>query len=65
MIIFSGDGDLAYVIKYLKEFYNKTVYIFAARNHLGKELVDCEKTKIIRKILFVEDFKDFLNRRRA
>ena len=30
-------------IKYLKEEYNKISYVFAARNYLGKELVDCKK----------------------
>lgn len=64
IIIFSGDGDLSYVLRYLKEDYNKVSYIFAARNHLGKELVDCEKEKVIEKILFVEDFEYRLNRKR-
>lgn len=57
IILFSGDGDLSYVLKYLKNDFNKTSYVFAARNHLGKELVDCEKEKIIKKILFTEDFE--------
>lgn len=64
VIIFSGDGDLSYVLKYLKEKYKKMSYIFTARNHLGKELVDCEDKKIIEKILFVEDFEYRLNRGR-
>lgn len=64
IIIFSGDGDLSYVLKYLKAEYNKISYIFAARNHLGKELVDCENEKTIKKILFVEDFEYRLNRNR-
>ena len=64
IVIFSGDGDLSYVLRYLKEDYNKISYIFAARNHLGKELVDCEKQKVIEKILFVEDFEYRLNRKR-
>lgn len=64
IIIFSGDGDLSYVLKYLKNEYNKISYIFAARNHLGRELVDCEKQGVIEKILFVEDFEYRLNRKR-
>ncbi len=62
IIIFSGDGDLSYVLRYLKEKFCKIPYVFAARNHLGRELVDCETKKIIEKILFVEDFEGCLNR---
>lgn len=64
IILFSGDGDLSYVLRYLKEDFNKVSYVFAARNHLGKELVDCEKEKIIKKILFAEDFEYRLNKKR-
>lgn len=64
IIIFSGDGDLSYVLKYLKREFNKTSYVFTARNHLGKELVDCQKDKIIEKIIFVEDFEYRLNMNR-
>lgn len=56
-VIFSGDGDLACVIKHIKEIYNKEFYIFCARNHLGKELVDAKAENIIKDILFVEDFE--------
>lgn len=60
-IIFSGDGDLACVIKYLKENFDKKFYVFCARNHLGRELVDAKKNKLIEDILFVEDFEYRLN----
>ena len=43
-IIFSGDGDLAGLCRYLKENFSKTIYIFGARNHIGKELIDAKKT---------------------
>lgn len=64
IIIFSGDGDLSYVLKYLKEEFNKISYIFTARNHLGKELLECYENHIIEKILFVEDFEYRLNENR-
>ena len=64
IILFSGDGDLSYVLRYLKKDFNKVSYVFAARNHLGKELVDCEKEKIIEKILFADDFEYRLNNKR-
>ncbi len=60
-IIFSGDGDLAGLCRYLKENFSKTIYIFGARNHIGKELIDAKKDKLIKDILFVEDFEYRLN----
>lgn len=62
--IFSGDGDLAYVISYLNREFNKKFYIFVARNHLGKELIDAKREGEIEKILFIEDFEYRLNLRR-
>jgi uncharacterized LabA/DUF88 family protein len=55
-IIFSGDGDLTYAMQYLHENFNKTFVIFAARNHVSKEVIDCSKTGVISRILFAEDF---------
>ena len=63
-IIFSGDGDMAYVCKYIHEEFGKKVYIFGARDHVGRELIDAKKEKIIKEILFVEDFEYRLNLRR-
>lgn len=63
-IVFSGDGDLAYVFEYLHEAFKKTIYIFGARNHVGKELVDAKKRGVITDILFVEDFDYRLDLRR-
>jgi len=59
--IFSGDGDLAYVINYLNKEFDKKFFIFVARDHLGKELIDAQKEGLIEKILFVEDFEYRLN----
>lgn len=62
--IFSGDGDLACVIKYLRVNFSKEIYVFCARNHIGKELIDAKDEKVIKDILFVEDFEYRLNMRR-
>ena len=64
IILFSGDGDLSYVLKYLKEAFGKMAYVFAARDHLGRELVDCRNSGIVEKILFLEDFEYRLNKDR-
>jgi len=64
IILFSGDGDLACVLRYLNKEYNKSAYVFAARNHFGEELVDCKKDGVIREIFFAEDFEYRLNRNR-
>jgi uncharacterized LabA/DUF88 family protein len=63
-IIFSGDGDMAYVCEYIHTEFKKIIYIFGARGHVGKELVDCRKNKVIKDIIFVEDFEYRLNLRR-
>ena len=57
LILFSGDGDMAYVARYLKEKYNKNIYVFGARNHVGKEIYDAKLGKIIDEILYTEDFE--------
>ena len=56
-IIFSGDGDLACVCEYIHQNFGKKVYIFGARNHVGKELIDARSCKVVEDILFVEDFE--------
>lgn len=55
-IIFSGDGDLTYVMKYLNEIEGKTFIVFGARDHISKEVIDYSKTDVITRILFAEDF---------
>ena len=60
-VIFSGDGDMAYVCEYIHNIFNKTIYIFGVRNHIGKELIDAKSAGIIKDILFVEDFEYRLN----
>lgn len=61
LIIFSGDGDMAYVIRYLKNVYNKNTFVFGARDRIGKELIDAKNEGIISEILYAEDFNYRLN----
>lgn len=61
IIVFSGDGDLVYVLRYLKDVFGKTSYVFGARNHIGREVIDGIKEGVIQRILFAEDFESRLN----
>lgn len=61
--VFSGDGDLSYVYKHLHEL-KKEIYVFAARDHIGKEVIDAEKIGIVKAVLFVEDFESRLDHRK-
>lgn len=60
ILLFSGDGDLVYALKYLNEFYNKKCYIFSARNHTGREMFEAKRIGVIEDILFAEDFESYL-----
>lgn len=57
IIVFSGDGDLAYALKYLHEAYDKECYSFGARNHVGRELIDAKDSGVIKDLFFAEDFE--------
>ncbi len=61
LILFSGDGDFAYVLKYIHKSVGKKVIVFGARDHIGKELVDAKNEGVVAKILFAEDFEDRLS----
>jgi len=61
IIMFSGDGDLAYAINYLKENYHKSCFVFSARGHIGREVIDAKIKGIIDDILYVDDFEYRLN----
>jgi uncharacterized LabA/DUF88 family protein len=64
VILFSGDGDLAYVLKYLFETHNKKAVICTARGHVGREMIDIQKEGVIERILFAEDLEYRLNKDR-
>ena len=57
IILFSGDGDLMYAMKYLHEEYKKECYVFGARDHVGREVFDAKNEGIVKDILFAEDFE--------
>ncbi len=61
IILFSGDGDLMYAVKYLKEFHEKECYVFGARGHIGREVFDAKTKGVIADILYAEDFEYRLN----
>lgn len=62
IILFSGDGDLMYVIEYLNEVYGKKCFVFGARNHIGREVFDAKSRGRVSDILFAEDFEYRLNK---
>lgn len=64
IILFSGDGDLMYAVKYLQEQFKKHCIVFGARGHIGREIIDAKKDNVIDNILFAEDFEYRLNRNR-
>lgn len=64
IILFSGDGDLMYAIRFLKEFFGKECYIFGVRDHIGRECFDALKDGVVKDMLFAEDFEYRLNAQR-
>ena len=64
VIIFSGDGDLMYAIKYLYETYKKECLVFGTRGHIGREIYDAQKDGFVKNVLYVEDFEYRLNNNR-
>ena len=61
IVIFSGDGDLMYAIKYLYETYGKKCFVFGARGHVGREIYDAKKDGFVNDVLYAEDFEYRLN----
>ena len=61
IILFSGDGDLMYAVKYLKDFYGKECYVFGARDHVGREVQDAKNSKDIEDVFYADDFEYRLN----
>lgn len=57
VILFSGDGDLVYVLRYLRDAFGKTSYVFGARGHVGREVVDAAKDGVIQRLLYADDFR--------
>jgi len=61
IILFSGDGDLMYATEYLNKEFGKKVYIFGARGHIGREVMDSVTSNHTEQIFHVEDFEYRLN----
>jgi uncharacterized LabA/DUF88 family protein len=61
ILIFSGDGDITYALQYLKNSFNKKIYVFGARNSIGREIIDALNQGIICKVIYIEDFQYRLN----
>lgn len=57
VVLFSGDGDLACALEYVRDTYNKEVYVFGARDHVGRELIDAKNSGNIKTLFFAEDFE--------
>lgn len=64
IVLFSGDGDLMYAIKFLNEKYGKECIVFSARGHIGREVIDAKKEGIVKEIFFAEDFEYRLRKNR-
>lgn len=65
IILFSGDGDLAYAINYLHREYSKECIVFGARDHVGREIFDAKVNGAVTHVLFAEDFESRLNKSRT
>lgn len=57
IILFSGDGDLMYGIKYLSDEFQKSCVVFGARDHIGREVFDAKIAGYVNEIFYAEDFE--------
>lgn len=57
VILFSGDGDLVYALRYLRDAFAKQSFVFGARGHVGKEVVDATREGVIQRLLYADDFR--------
>lgn len=57
ILLFSGDGDLTYALRYMRDAFGKSSYVFGARGHVGREVVDAAKDGVIQRLLYADDFK--------
>ena len=61
LVIFSGDGDLACIMKYIFNEFKKEICVCSARNHIGREIIDGYKEGFIEKLIYIDDFEYRLN----
>jgi uncharacterized LabA/DUF88 family protein len=64
VVVFSGDGDLSYALRFVVEQYGKQAYVFGARDHIGRELIDAKADGTVSDIFYAEDFEYRLNKDR-
>jgi uncharacterized LabA/DUF88 family protein len=64
VVMFTGDGDMAHALEYIKRTYQKNACVFGARDSMGSEITDALEQKIINKIMWAEDFESRLNMHR-
>lgn len=57
IVLFSGDGDLVYALRYLRDAFGKSSFVFGARGHVGREVVDATREGVIQRLLYADDFK--------
>lgn len=57
IVLFSGDGDLVYALSYLRDAFSKSSYVFGARGHVGREVIDATKSGVIQRLLYADDFQ--------
>lgn len=57
IVLFSGDGDLMYAVRYLKEAYGKSCVVFGARDHIGREVIDARRDGCLDTVLYAQDFE--------
>jgi len=57
LILFSGDSDFVYLLRILKEKYNKKIIIYSSRRTISWEI-----KLIVDKYIFLEDIKDLIKR---
>ncbi|MEK7586747.1 MAG: NYN domain-containing protein [Patescibacteria group bacterium] len=57
IVLFSGDGDLVYALRYLHDKFGKLSYVFGARGHVGKEVVDAAREGLITRLLYADDLR--------
>lgn len=57
ILLFSGDGDLMHAVRHIHDGFGKKCYVFGARNHIGREVIDALEDKALEGILFAEDFE--------
>lgn len=57
IFLFSGDGDMSYILDFIYNNYKKDAYVLGARGHVGRELQDGLREGRIKEIFYAEDLR--------